>query len=71
MRSFGVAESLVKDGAADYISMSRPFIREPDLINRWKAGDRRPAACKSDNQCFGPAMKGEGIWCVTEAREKQ
>jgi 2,4-dienoyl-CoA reductase-like NADH-dependent reductase (Old Yellow Enzyme family) len=71
MRSLAVAERLVNDGVADYISMSRPFIREPDLINRWKTGDLRRAACLSDNQCFGPAMKGAGIYCVTEEREKQ
>jgi 2,4-dienoyl-CoA reductase-like NADH-dependent reductase (Old Yellow Enzyme family) len=69
MRSLEVAEHLVKDGVADYISMSRPFIREPDLINRWKAGDRGRATCVSDNQCFGPGMKGIGIYCVTEERE--
>ena len=71
MRSFTVAERLVKEGIADYISMSRPFIREPDLINRWKTGDLLKAACVSDNQCFGPGMKGVGIYCVTEEREKQ
>jgi 2,4-dienoyl-CoA reductase-like NADH-dependent reductase (Old Yellow Enzyme family) len=71
MRSFAVAERLVNDGLADYISMSRPFIREPDLINRWKTGDLRKASCVSDNQCFGPGMKGVGIYCVTEEREKQ
>jgi 2,4-dienoyl-CoA reductase-like NADH-dependent reductase (Old Yellow Enzyme family) len=71
MRSLAVAERLVNDGTADYISMSRPFIREPDLINRWKSGDLRKAACLSDNQCFGPGMKGVGIYCVTEEREKQ
>jgi 2,4-dienoyl-CoA reductase-like NADH-dependent reductase (Old Yellow Enzyme family) len=71
MRSFTVAERLVNEGIADYISMSRPFIREPDLINRWKTGDLRKAACVSDNQCFRPGMKGVGIYCVTEEREKQ
>lgn len=69
MRSFGVAEKLVADGVADYISLSRPFIREPGLINRWKSGDLRKAACKSDNQCFEPAMQGGGIYCVTAERE--
>lgn len=64
-RSLDVAEKLVNEGTADYISMSRPLIREPGLINRWKSGDRSPAACLSDNQCFGPAMAGEGIYCVT------
>lgn len=69
-RSFQVAERLVDEGVADYISMSRPFIREPDLINRWKSGDLSKAACLSDNLCFEPAMKGDGIYCVTEERQK-
>jgi hypothetical protein len=51
--------------------MSRPLIREPGLINRWQTGDIRKAARVSDNQCFAPAMKGSGIYCVTEEREKQ
>ncbi len=70
LRSFEVAERLVEDGVADYISMSRPFIREPNLVSRWKAGDRRRAMCKSDNMCFSPGMQGDGIYCVTEEREK-
>jgi len=49
--------------------MSRPFIREPDLINRWEDGDRKKAACLSDNQCFAPAMAGECIYCVTEKKQ--
>jgi 2,4-dienoyl-CoA reductase-like NADH-dependent reductase (Old Yellow Enzyme family) len=71
MRSFEVAEKLVQDGTADYISMSRPLIREPDLINRWKAGDRRRAECRSDNLCFKPGLDGEGIYCVVQKREKK
>jgi len=70
-RSFQVAERLIKEGCADYISMSRPFIREPSLVNRWRAGDLKPATCKSDNMCFKPAMKGDGIYCLTEEREKK
>lgn len=65
IRSFEIAEQLVEDGTADYISMSRPFINEPDLINRWKSGDRRKSECKSDNLCgLGPASNGEGLYCV-------
>ena len=69
-RSFHVAERLVAEGVADYISMSRPLIREPHLINRWKAGDLTKSACVSDNMCFQPAMEGKGVYCVTEKREK-
>ena len=70
MRSFETAEALLADGTADFISMCRPFIREPDLVNRWKSGDRRKALCKSDNACFKPGMKGKGIYCVTAEVEK-
>ncbi len=65
-RSFRVAEEIVSEGIADYISMCRPLIREPGLINRWKSGNLAKSTCISDNQCFGPAMAGEGICCVTE-----
>jgi 2,4-dienoyl-CoA reductase-like NADH-dependent reductase (Old Yellow Enzyme family) len=71
IRSWPVAERIIEQGTADYISMSRPFIREPGLIRRWRSGDLRPAFCISDNQCFGPAMAGKGIYCVVEKKEKE
>jgi 2,4-dienoyl-CoA reductase-like NADH-dependent reductase (Old Yellow Enzyme family) len=71
MRSFELTERLIDEGYADYISMSRPFIREPDLVNRWASGDLSKAACLSDNQCFGPARAGEGIYCVVDKKEKE
>jgi len=70
-RSFQVAERLVNEGTADYISLCRPLIREPDLVNRWKSGDLSKAACLSDNMCFMPAREGKGIYCLTEEREKK
>jgi 2,4-dienoyl-CoA reductase-like NADH-dependent reductase (Old Yellow Enzyme family) len=71
IRSFQVAERLIEQGTADYVSMSRPFIREPALINRWKSGDRSKARCVSDNLCFGAGVSGSGIYCVAERREKK
>ena len=70
-RSYQVAERLINEGVADYISLCRPLIREPGLIKRWKSGDLRKAACISDNKCYGPAMQGKGIYCITAEREKQ
>ncbi|MBF7084182.1 NADH:flavin oxidoreductase [Desulfallas sp. Bu1-1] len=70
MRSFQVAETLVKDGVADYISMSRPLIREPNLINRWKSGDFSKAECKSDNMCFRAGMSGNGVCCAMKGCEE-
>jgi 2,4-dienoyl-CoA reductase-like NADH-dependent reductase (Old Yellow Enzyme family) len=70
IRSLEKAKELVAGNVADYLSLCRPLIREPGLVNRWRSGDTRPASCKSDNLCFRPAFKGEGIYCVTEQRER-
>jgi len=69
IRTLETAERLVSQGLADYIALSRPLIREPYLIERWRSGDMRPAACISGNGCFGPAGEGKGIFCTAERRE--
>jgi len=69
IRSYEVARELVAEGIVDYISMSRPFIREPGLINRWKAGDRREAACISCDNCFEFLRNGQGVSCRPLAPE--
>ena len=71
IRSLPLAERLLEEGYADYLSLSRPLIREPGLIKRWASGDRAKAACLSDNQCFKPARDGEGLYCVVEKQEKE
>jgi 2,4-dienoyl-CoA reductase-like NADH-dependent reductase (Old Yellow Enzyme family) len=64
IRSLEVAEELLTEGAADYISLCRPLIREPGLIKRWAAGDREPSGCQSENACFGSILAGKGLSCV-------
>jgi 2,4-dienoyl-CoA reductase-like NADH-dependent reductase (Old Yellow Enzyme family) len=68
IRSFHIAEGIVNDHIADYISMCRPFVREPGLTNRWKSGDLSKATCVSDSKCFRPALTGKGVYCVVEKR---
>ena len=63
IRRYATARRLLETGAADYISMSRPFIREPGFVNRWREGDTAPAACVSDNECLGQGLNGTGIRC--------
>lgn len=70
IRSYEVSERLVDEGTADYISLCRPLIREPHLINRWKQGDTRKATCLSDNLCFKPTRAGQGLYCVVEKRSR-
>jgi 2,4-dienoyl-CoA reductase-like NADH-dependent reductase (Old Yellow Enzyme family) len=64
IRTFEMADELVKSGVADYISLCRPLIREPDLIKKWKSGNMKKSDCISDSACFQPGMEGKGVHCV-------
>jgi len=68
IRSIDCIAEILEGGLIDYISMSRPFIYEPDLPNRWKSGDLEKAKCISCNDCFEPAKDGKGIYCVTRSK---
>lgn len=70
IRSYEVAQKLVDEGVADYIAMSRPFICEPGLINRWRDGDLRKADCISCDNCFEQIKKGKGVSCVPLSPEE-
>ena len=70
-RSYEMAESAIGKAGLDFVAMSRPLIREPDLPMRWRNGDRRPAMCISCNGCFKPGTKEGGIYCVQERKEKE
>ncbi len=70
-RSFEVAEQAVSSSGMDYVALSRPLIREPDLPARWQAGDRKPARCISCNGCFKPGLEEGGIYCIVAKKEAQ
>lgn len=53
-RTPAVIEDVLNRGKIAAVSMCRPFIREPGLAARWKAGDLRPAECISCSKCFAP-----------------
>jgi len=71
IRTYAVAQQLVEDGIADFIALSRPLIREPNLVRRWREGDTSTATCIHCNLCFGPARAGEGMYCVAERKEQE
>ena len=68
IRSFSIAARIIDEHSADYISLCRPFIREPGLINRWRSGDLSKTTCLSDSKCLRPALAGTGVYCVVEKR---
>ncbi len=70
IRSYQTVNNLLNDGYADYVSLSRPFIREPDLVNRWKSGDTSKATCISCGKCFETGFNGLGISCKVDREVK-
>ena len=58
---------ILDEGAADYFSISRPLIREPDLPNNWRTEIRSTSSCISCNQCFKTMVEG-GLHCVQKKK---
>ena len=51
IRKFKDMEKAIKDGTTDLISMSRPFIKEPDLVLKMMNG-RKTSRCCSCGKCL-------------------
>ena len=68
LRDLEMMEEVVETGKGDLISMCRPFIREPDLINRWLSGDTSPSTCESCDGCLKETMRGRKLRCVQVTR---
>ena len=66
-RTIADIEEALESTDLAFISMSRPFLRQPDLPNRWKSGDTEPALCISCSRCFG----AENVDCIFNKKEKE
>jgi 2,4-dienoyl-CoA reductase-like NADH-dependent reductase (Old Yellow Enzyme family) len=52
LRTATTIDDVITSGQADFVSMARPFIREPDLARRLAEGGQASAACVSCNICL-------------------
>ncbi len=66
IRTLALAEEILASGAADALSLSRPLIREPNLVNLWADDPSHSATCISCNGCFKPGLKEGGIRCILD-----
>ena len=60
LRSLEFIDHVLNTTKIEYISLSRPLVREPALIRRWQQGDTHPSLCVSCNSCYRTA----GHQCV-------
>jgi len=61
-RSKSVMERTLKEGIADFISICRPLINDPDLPNKFREGTLDKSGCISSNNCWAE-REGDGISC--------
>jgi 2,4-dienoyl-CoA reductase-like NADH-dependent reductase (Old Yellow Enzyme family) len=64
LRSKARMEEILENKRADLISMSRPFIREPFIVKKFKEKQAETVACVSCNKCAAAVvMSGMPIRC--------
>jgi 2,4-dienoyl-CoA reductase-like NADH-dependent reductase (Old Yellow Enzyme family) len=68
LRDLKMMEGVIASGKGDLISLCRPFIREPSLINRWLSGDISPSQCISCDGCLRETQRSEKVRCVVTTR---
>ena len=69
IRSYKIAKELVEKEQVDYISLSRPLIREPLLVKNWELTRTGKTKCVSCNQCLVMAKEGKGMYCIFENKK--
>lgn len=62
LRSPALIERLIEKNEVDMVALCRPLIREPDLVNKWQAGDRKKADCISCGGCH--KYPDEPVRCI-------
>ena len=63
LRNLRHMEEVLERKWADFISMSRPFIREPDLVRRFREGKAEFASCVSCNRCLAAINNDMPLRC--------
>ena len=66
LRRVSHMEEILEKGYADFVSMSRPFIREPFLVRRIKEGKTSVASCVSCNKCLAAELNGMPLRCYAK-----
>ncbi|WP_301860067.1 NADH:flavin oxidoreductase [uncultured Megasphaera sp.] len=66
-RQIGEIEHCLNTTDIAFVSMSRPFLRQPNLPALWKGGSTEPATCISCSRCFG----ADNVDCIFHKRGEQ
>lgn len=53
-------QNILNESNIEFFALSRPLLAEPNLIKRWKLGDKKPAICLSCSKC----RTNQGNYCI-------
>jgi len=67
LRKLATMQKAVEDGEADFVYLGRPFIREPNLVNKFQTGQTEVAACVSCNKCTAASLRNLPLRCHCES----
>ncbi|MRR18544.1 MAG: hypothetical protein EG826_19045 [Deltaproteobacteria bacterium] len=62
-RSVASMEEAIHNGNTDFISMCRPFIREPSLAKKIREGKTTKASCTNCNRCLAALAINIPVQC--------
>ncbi|MFC1859463.1 NADH:flavin oxidoreductase [Thermodesulfobacteriota bacterium] len=71
LRTVAQMEEVIEKEYADFISMCRPFIREPNIVNRIEEGKADKVACVSCNRCFAAVPNNLPVRCYHKSFPSQ
>eukprot|EP00831_Metopus_contortus_P065332 TRINITY_DN58393_c0_g1_i1.p1 TRINITY_DN58393_c0_g1~~TRINITY_DN58393_c0_g1_i1.p1 ORF type:complete len:304 (-),score=28.77 TRINITY_DN58393_c0_g1_i1:478-1389(-) len=60
-------EEIANKTNIQYFALSRPLLSEPNLIKRWKEGNRAPAECETCSKC----RSKRGNFCIINKQRKK
>ncbi len=63
LRRLAHMEEVVESGGADFVALSRPLVREPSLVRKFREGSADASSCTSCNRCFAEIVHRRPLRC--------
>jgi 2,4-dienoyl-CoA reductase (NADPH2) len=63
-----LADALVEEGFADFVSMARPFLADPLFVRKSREHKRRVNVCIACNQCIDASIFDRRVSCAVNPR---
>ncbi|MBC7252352.1 MAG: NADH:flavin oxidoreductase [Actinobacteria bacterium] len=64
LRRLSQMEEIAEKGEADFVALSRPLVREPNLVKKFREGRAEASSCISCNKCFAEIVHRRPLRCM-------